>query len=123
MRNIYYTYHAVNKQRPVDVYDFDTIKELSDFTRLSLFSVYRCLEGEKVNGWSITKTPAPKRIKPKNERKTNSEIVVFFSDGTTRRFRSQRKCAAMLEVSLKTIHKHINDGKPDYKGRFYDYAT
>ena len=22
-----------------------------------------------------------------------------------------------------TIHKHINDGKPDYKGRFYDYAT
>ena len=41
MRNIYYTYHAVNKQRPVDVYDFDTIKELSEFTRISLFSVYR----------------------------------------------------------------------------------
>ena len=79
MSNIYYTYHAVNKQRPVDVYDFDTIKELSEFTRLSLFSVYRCLEGGKVNGWSITKTPAPKRIKPKKERKTNSEIVVFFS--------------------------------------------
>ena len=57
MRNIYYTYHAVNKQRPVDVYDFDTIKELSEFTRLSLFSVYRCLEVGNVNVWSITKTP------------------------------------------------------------------
>lgn len=80
MRNIYYTYHAVNKQRPVDVYDFDTIKELSDFTKLSLFSVYKCFDGENVRGWYITKTPAPKRIKPKKERKTNSEIVVFFSD-------------------------------------------
>ena len=123
MRNIYYKYHAVNKMRPVDVYDFNTIKELSEFTTLSLFSVYRCLEGEKVKGWSITKTPAPKIIKPKKERKTNSEIVVFFPDGTTTRFRSQRNCALMLEVSPLTIHKHINDGKPDYKGRFYDYAT
>lgn len=123
MRNIYYTYHAVNKQRPVDVYDFDTIKELSYFTRLSLLSVYKCLEGEKVNGWSITKTPIPKSIKPKKKRKTNRDIVVFFSDGTTRRFRSQRNCALMLKVSPLTIHKHINDGKPDYKGRFYDYAT
>ena len=59
----------------------------------------------------------------KIRRSSPSDMAVFFPDGTTTRFRSQRKCAAMLEVSPFTIHKHINDGKPDYKGRFYDYAT
>ena len=64
MRNIYYTYHVVNKMRPVDIYDFNTIKEIVKFTGLSTSSITECIEGEKIKGWTITRTPLPKKEKP-----------------------------------------------------------
>lgn len=122
MRNIYYTYHAVNKMRPADIYDFKTIKEIMNFTGLSVSSVYQCIKGEKIKGWTITKTllPNKKPVKEKKMTKTHG-VIVFFPDGTSKCFRTQRECAKYLGISDGVVSHRIIDGKADSKGRFYDY--
>lgn len=61
MRNIYYTYHVVNKMRPVDVYNFNTIKEIVKFTGLSTSSITECLEGEKSKDGLLLGLLSPRR--------------------------------------------------------------
>ena len=82
MRNIYYTYHVVNKMRPVDIYDFNTIKEIVKFTGLSTSSITECLEGEKIKGWTITRTPLPKKEKPVKEASPKTfGVLVYLPNG------------------------------------------
>lgn len=124
MRNIYYTYHVVNKMRPVDVYNFNTIKEIVKFTGLSTSSITECLEGEKIKGWTITRTPLPKKEKPVKEASSKTlGVLVYLPDGEVRFFRTQKECAKALGVCESTVLHHLKDGKADKHGNEYDYPA
>ena len=124
MRNIYYTYHVVNKMRPVDIYDFNTIKEIVKFTGLSTSSITECLEGEKIKGWTITRTPLPKKEKLVKEASPKTfGVLVYLPNGEVRYFRTQKECAKALGICESTVFHRLKDGKPDKHGNEYDYPA
>ena len=124
MRNIYYTYHMVNEIRPTDVYACHTIKDVMRFTGLSVCSVEDLVKGKSIKGWSLTRTRI-QEIKPEKQRTPLKPhgVIVFMPDGSTLRFKSQRKCSEGLGVSASTILRYIKNGNSDSKGRFYDYPA
>ena len=123
MRNIYYTYHVVNKNRSY-VYECHTIKEIMEHTGLSVCSVEDLVKGKSIKGWSLTRTRI-QEIKPEKQRTPLKPhgVIVFMPDGNTLTFKSQRKCSEELGVSASTILKYIKNGNSDSKGRFYDYPA
>ena len=48
---------------------------------------------------------------------------MYFPDGTTKYFRTQKECAKALGICEATVQKHLKDGRPDEKGREYDYPS
>ena len=99
MRNIYYTYHMVNEIRPTDVYACHTIKDVMR---------------TRIQGIKTEKQRTP--LKPHG-------VIVFMPDGSTLKFKSQRKCSEELGLSESTIRRYIKNGNSDSKGRFYDYPA
>ena len=123
MRNIYYTYHVVNKNRSY-IYECHTIKEIMEHTGLSVCSVEDLVKGKSIKGWSLTRTRTQEK-KPTKERILSKPhgVIVFMPDESTLTFKSQRKCSEELGVSESTISRYIKNGNSDSKGRFYDYPA
>ena len=123
MRNIYYTYHVVNKNRSY-IYECHTIKEIMEQTGLSVCSVEDLVKGKSIKGWSLTRTRTQEK-KPTKERTLSKPhgVIVFMPDESTLTFKSQRKCSEELGVSESTISRYIKNGNSDSKGRFYDYPA
>ena len=123
MRNIYYTYHVVNKNRSY-VYECHTIKEIMEHTGLSVCSVEDLIKGKSIKGWSLTRTRI-QEIKPEKQRTPLKPhgVIVFMPDESTLTFKSQKKCSEELGVSESTIRRCIKNGNSDSKGRFYDYPA
>ena len=123
MRNIYYTYHVVNKNRSY-IYECHTIKEIMEHTGLSVCSVEDLVKGKSIKGWSLTRTRTQEK-KPTKERTLSKPhgVIVFMPDESTLTFKSQRKCSEELGVSESTISRYIKNGNSDSNGRFYDYPA
>lgn len=125
MRNIYYTYHVASKQRPADTKDFKTIKEVMDYTKLSVLSVYESInKGHRIKDWIISRTPIQKsKEEAGGDRLKTYGVIVYFPNGRTRSFRSQRECAYELGISSSTVYKCLKSGRSDIKGNEYDYLA
>lgn len=124
MKNIYYTYHVAHKQRPADIKDFSTIKEVVEYTKLSILSVYENLrKGYRIKGWIITRTSLPKKEKPKEKKPSAKGVIAYLPDGDVKYFRTQKECAKALGVSEECVFLHLKDGKADRKGNEYDYPA
>lgn len=121
MRNLYYTYHVAYKQRPADVKNLETIKEVISYTKLCSASVYDCLiKNYHVKGWIITRTPIPRKEKKPKEKKSSAKgVIVYLPDGEVKYFRTQKECGKVLGVSEGCVYKHLKDGK----GNEYDYPA
>ena len=82
------------------------------------------IEQEKIKGWTITRTPLPKKEKPVKEASPKTfGVLVYLPNGEVRYFRTQKECAKALGICESTIFHRLKDGKPDKHGNEYDYPA
>lgn len=118
-----YIFEVRNINNPSFVEKFISIENVRKYTGLSYESVVKCFRNHKyIKGWIIERKTVEKNVDDKNEVKTRG-VIVFFPDGKTQYFRTQRECAVAMGISESTVFQRIKDGKLDGKGNGYDYPA
>lgn len=118
-----YRYEIRNMSDTSKVLTETSMRSVERLTGLSTFLIYQCIDRHKhVNGWIIERKLVEKPVAEKREIKPRG-VIVFFPDGRTQYFGTQRECAIAMGISESTVLNRIKDGNVDSKGNGYDYPA